>query len=81
MDFQVRITEAALADFDEILAYSWAEFPESTERFDNAILNHVSLLKSFPYLGAEDLALLAREKRSGALTGCVETGSLTVAAL
>lgn len=52
MDFQVRITEAALADFEEILAYSWARFPEASERFGTAILNHIHLLKSFPYSGA-----------------------------
>ena len=52
MDFQVRISKAALADFEEILAYSWAEFPENTGRFGNAILNHINLLKSFPYIGA-----------------------------
>jgi hypothetical protein len=27
VDFQIRITEAALADFEEILVYSWANFP------------------------------------------------------
>jgi plasmid stabilization system protein ParE len=52
VDFQIRITEAALADFEEILAYSWANFPDMTERFGNAILNHVDLLKSFPYVGS-----------------------------
>ena len=50
MDF--RITEAALADFQEILAYSWANFPDSAERFGNAILNHLDILKSFPYIGS-----------------------------
>ena len=52
MDFEVRITEAALADFEGILAYSWANFPASAERFGNAILNHIELLKSFPYVGS-----------------------------
>jgi plasmid stabilization system protein ParE len=52
VDFQVQIAKAALADFEEILAYSWARFPENTERFGNAILNHIYLLKSFPYIGA-----------------------------
>ncbi len=52
MDFQIRIAKAALADFEEILAYSWAQFPENTERFGNAILNHIYLLKKFPYIGA-----------------------------
>lgn len=52
MAFQVRIAEAALADLEEVLAYSSARFPENTERFGNAILNHIYLLKSFPYIGA-----------------------------
>ena len=52
MDFQIRITEAALAEFEEILAYSWANFPATAERFGNALLNHIDLLRSFPYIGA-----------------------------
>ena len=41
VDFQIRITEAALADFEEILAYAWANFPATAERFGSAILNHL----------------------------------------
>jgi plasmid stabilization system protein ParE len=52
VDFQVRISQTALADFEEILEYSWANFPDKTERFGNSVLNHVDLLKSFPYIGA-----------------------------
>ena len=52
MDFQIRLTEAALADFEAILAYSWANFPASAERFGDAILNHIQLLRSFPYIGS-----------------------------
>lgn len=52
MDFQIRITEAALTDFEEILAYSWDKFPATAERFGEAILNHVDLLKKFPFLGS-----------------------------
>jgi plasmid stabilization system protein ParE len=51
VDFQIRVAETAVADFEEILAYSWANFPESTERFGNAILDHLELLKSFPHIG------------------------------
>jgi plasmid stabilization system protein ParE len=51
VDFQVRITKAALADFQEILAYSWANFPDSAERFGLTLLNHLDILKSFPYIG------------------------------
>jgi plasmid stabilization system protein ParE len=52
VDFQIRITEAALADFEEILAYSWVNFPARAERFGNTILNHIELLISFPYIGS-----------------------------
>ncbi len=50
MDFQIRITEAALADL-AIPAYSWATFPARAERCGDAILNHIELLKTFPYVG------------------------------
>jgi plasmid stabilization system protein ParE len=39
-------------DFEEILTYSRAKFPRDTERFGNAILDLIDLLKSFPYIGA-----------------------------
>ena len=52
MDFQVRITQSALEDFEEILAYSRANFPSATERFGNAVLDHLDLLKPFPYVGS-----------------------------
>ena len=47
MDFQIPITEAALADFEGIIAYSWANFPATAERFGNAILNHIELPHGF----------------------------------
>jgi len=52
VDFKVRISDAALTDFEEILAYSWANFPETAERFGNALLNHTELLAKFPMIGA-----------------------------
>ena len=52
MDFQIRITEAALADLEGILAYSWTHFPATAERFGNALLNHIDLLRGFPYIGS-----------------------------
>jgi plasmid stabilization system protein ParE len=52
MDFKVRISEAALTDFEEILAYSWTNFPDTAEQFGNALLNHAGLLASFPYIGS-----------------------------
>lgn len=33
MDFQVRIADPALADFEKILEYSWATFPATAESF------------------------------------------------
>jgi plasmid stabilization system protein ParE len=32
--------------------WSWQNHPGTSERFANALLNHVDLLKEFPYLGA-----------------------------
>ncbi|HKT24418.1 MAG TPA: type II toxin-antitoxin system RelE/ParE family toxin [Terriglobales bacterium] len=52
MAFQVRLTKAALIDFEEILSYSWAMFPDSAERFGNALLDHLEILKKFPYIGS-----------------------------
>jgi plasmid stabilization system protein ParE len=52
LDFQVRISEAALTDFAEILAYSWANFPDTSERFGAALLNHLNLLGTFPFIGS-----------------------------
>jgi plasmid stabilization system protein ParE len=52
VDFQIRITEAALADFEEILAYSWVSFPARAEQFGNTLPNHIELLESFPYIGS-----------------------------
>ena len=49
MDFQVRISNPALADY--ILEYSWANSPANAESFGNAILNHIDLLKTFPFIG------------------------------
>jgi hypothetical protein len=43
VDFQVQISDPALADFEEILEYSWANFPATAEQFGNAVLNHVDL--------------------------------------
>ena len=52
MDFQVRFAKAALADFEEILAYTWDNFPATAKQFGDAILNHIDLLKRFPYIGS-----------------------------
>jgi plasmid stabilization system protein ParE len=41
-----------LTDFEEILHYSWNNFPATAERFGAAILTHVDLLRTFPYIGS-----------------------------
>src|SRR6266536_38471 len=43
--FQIRFTEAALVDLEEILSYSWANFPSTSEQFGTALLNHLDVLK------------------------------------
>ena len=52
MDFHVRISAPALIDFEDILEYSSANFPANAERFGYAILDHVDLLRTFPYMGS-----------------------------
>jgi plasmid stabilization system protein ParE len=52
VDFKVRISETALTDFEQILAYSWEHFPDTAEGFGNALLNHADLLAKFPYIGS-----------------------------
>lgn len=52
MDFQILYTDPALADLEEIIAWSSAQHPESTEQFGTALLNHIDQLKRFPRLGA-----------------------------
>ena len=54
MDFQIRITKAALADFEEILAYSWAHFPESAESFGNALASECAATR--PHANSDLLA-------------------------
>jgi plasmid stabilization system protein ParE len=34
----------ALADLEDILAYSWDRFPSTTAQFGNAILDHLEIL-------------------------------------
>jgi plasmid stabilization system protein ParE len=51
VDFKVRITDQAPGDLEEILEYSWDNFPELTERFGLAVLDHIALLERFPRMG------------------------------
>jgi plasmid stabilization system protein ParE len=52
VDFQILYTEPALADLEEILFYSWSKFPGAAENFGMALLNHVDLRRTFPYIGS-----------------------------
>jgi plasmid stabilization system protein ParE len=52
VDFQVRFSAPALADLEDVLEYSWANFPATAEAFGNGLLNHVGLLGTFPYIGS-----------------------------
>ena len=51
MDYQIRITEEAIAEFEAIVEYSWLEFPATSERFAQEILDHLELLRRFPRMG------------------------------
>jgi plasmid stabilization system protein ParE len=53
VDFQVRISQAALADLETIVGYSWSTFPRTAERFGSALLDLVNLLGRFPYIGSQ----------------------------
>jgi plasmid stabilization system protein ParE len=39
-------------DSEDIITYSWASFPATAEKFGHAILNHVEILRNFPYIGS-----------------------------
>lgn len=52
MDFEIRITPAAIAEFEEILEYSWTKFPGTAERFGQDLLTHIELLRHYPRIGA-----------------------------
>jgi len=51
VDFKVLYTEEALADLKAVMGWSWEKHPGTSEKFANSLLNHVDLLKEFPYLG------------------------------
>jgi plasmid stabilization system protein ParE len=51
MDCQIQISAEALAEFQEIIEYSWLNFPGSSEQFGNDLLDHLEILRTFPYLG------------------------------
>ena len=52
MAYKVIYTEDALADLELVLDYIRADNPAAAQRFGTALLNHVDLLKNFPYIGS-----------------------------
>ena len=52
MDFKIIYSDEALADLEQITAWSWDHHPETTERFITALLNHIDLLPQFPSIGS-----------------------------
>lgn len=51
MDFKIIYRDEALADLQQLTAWSWDRHPETTERFITALLNHIDLLAKFPAMG------------------------------
>jgi plasmid stabilization system protein ParE len=48
---KIRFLEGALTDLEDIFAYSWAHFPETTADFGESLLDHIYSLERFPRLG------------------------------
>ena len=52
MAYKILYNEKALGDLEAILDYIRADNPAAAQRFGTALLNHVDLLKNFPYIGS-----------------------------
>ena len=52
MDYRVVFTKKALAELAEIANYISVDSPDTSARFGNALLDHVSLLERFPRMGS-----------------------------
>jgi len=52
MAFKIRYHEDALADLEEIFAWSAERHPETTEQFADDLFDHLELLQALPYVGA-----------------------------
>jgi plasmid stabilization system protein ParE len=52
MAFKILYHEDALADLEEIFAWSRDQRPETTEQFASSLFNRLDSLKAFPYIGA-----------------------------
>jgi toxin ParE1/3/4 len=51
MDFQVVWTEPAVADLEAITRHIATQSPTAADRVGNSILEHVEILRSFPFIG------------------------------
>lgn len=51
MDFQVIWSDGAITDLQDICAYIARDNPEAALRMGNGILDHVSILTKFPFIG------------------------------
>jgi toxin ParE1/3/4 len=52
VEYKILLSDDALRDLDETLEFIREDKSAAAERFGNALLNHVDLLASFPYIGA-----------------------------
>jgi plasmid stabilization system protein ParE len=52
MDFHLIYSKEALADLEAILDEISADDPGASSRFGTSLLDHISLLKLFPHMGA-----------------------------
>ena len=52
MAFKILYHEDALADLEEIVEWSRAKHPETTDQFANDLFEHIELLQAHPYIGA-----------------------------
>jgi len=55
VEFKIRFSKTALTGLEEILAYSWAHFPKTTQDFAATLYDHIEELKQFPYMGRPTL--------------------------
>lgn len=52
MAFKVFYLEEALADLNDIFAWSHQNHPDTTEQFADDLFDRIELLKTAPYMGA-----------------------------
>jgi plasmid stabilization system protein ParE len=50
--YKILFSEDSLSELESLLDYIRADNPAAADRFGDALLNHVELLREFPRLGA-----------------------------